>query len=444
MIIIIWLSLTILWIVIDICRYIRYVINYKKFNEPVKHRDTNHENIKILLKDLDENTDMFEILIKDLFFNKMEIEDVNYDDVCLSIFEMVGEFNEYRDEIKKLVKRFQLKMRKQKRNVFTSPHRSLRVKSQKHDIKSWFNILPIYMLTRSINIYVSTYMLFLGYKHKTCDNGLKIWYSPYKKEYGTPIVFFHGSVGGLTVQYFALKYFYFKHNIIFPEIPGISFLDADDKPPALSEIIDNVNDFLQYYAKEQMTDSEINNDPDKLKINLLGHSLGTILCASYINKYPKNIDTFFCVEGQIFFHRIMKVCTELNRELKEIPQEDLISVPLFHRDLYVQYFLIKRFTMDYTMLYDMSSEDKKKIKIYMYHAENDSRLLIQPQIEYAKRKNIQIKYHLFPGNLPHGAFVLNQNMRNYVLNDIYNIYDQQFFRSDKDLIKEQKNATGEA
>ena len=60
-----------------------------------------------------------------------------------------------------------------------------------------------------------------------------------------------------------------------------------DRPPPISEIIDNVHEFiLEHYIDK---DAPYVIDSSKLKINLMGHSLGCTLCSAYVNKYPKHI-----------------------------------------------------------------------------------------------------------------------------------------------------------
>ncbi|VBB17773.1 hypothetical protein YASMINEVIRUS_236 [Yasminevirus sp. GU-2018] len=417
-----WLASLLIWLVIDLYRYIRYIMVYRRLNGDQKHRDTNHENIKKLLQDLRNYPDIFEDLVRDFFFNRVRLEDMNFDDVCISLFEMTGEHEQYRDTIKKTVKRFQLYQRKKGRNVFTSDQHHARVRHYKHDLSAWFNILPMYIATRAVNMIVEVYMRILGYKYYRFKSGLKIWYSKYDSKRGTPLIFFHASVGGVSVQYSVLGHFHSNHNIIMPEIPGVSFLDTHDRPPPISEIIENVHEFLLNHYIEKK--SEYFVDSSKLKVNLMGHSLGCSVCSAYINKYPKNIDSFFCVEGQIFFPRAIRLSEDFYAKLEEIPTEDLISVPLFHRDLYVQYFIIKRLTIDSTMLFDLSSEDKKHIKIHMYHVKDDRRILIRPQLEYATRKKINIVYHLFDGDYSHGSFVLNKKIRNYIIGNIQRVYDE--------------------
>lgn len=409
------------WIVIDIFRYIKYTQTYHRLNRGDDKRDTNEKNIRKMLDDLKNHPDIFESLILDIFLNRIRLEDMNRDEVCDALFEMIGENENYREEIGKLVKRFQIIKRKEGIKIFTNnSHHKKRLRYQKHELVSWFNILPIYLLTQIVRIIVSIYMHIIRYKsYKINHNGLKIWYTQFDPNKGTPLVFFHPSVGGVSLQFTILNHLRKNYNIIMPEIPGIAFIDNYDKPPSLSEIINNVHDFIltKYFETH-------NIDESKLKINIMGHSLGCTICGAYINMYPKNINNFFCIEGQIFFPRAFRLIEDFESKIEDIPTEDLITVPLLHRDLYVQYFIFKRVTLDYTMIFDLEEEDMKHIKIHMYHIKNDRRILIRPQLEYALKKNIQITYHLFDGNYSHGSFVLNKTIRNYIINNIRKIYDE--------------------
>lgn len=412
-------KLLLIWIIIDIYRYARYRSMYIKLNENNhEHRDTNHKNIRELLNDLKQYPDILTDLIHDLFFNKITMEDMNFDEVCMSLFEMIGEHNEYYTDIVKLLEEYKYLSITKDKNVFGGKYKHERIKHNKHEIKCWFTILPIYLITRCINACVFVYMKILGFNCYIHENGLKIWHNTYDINKGDPIVFFHASVGGITVQIASISHLYNNYNIIMPEIPGVAFFDTKDtkdRPLAISEIIDTVQEFLleQYYDKINI---EKNN-----KINLMGHSLGCTICSAYINRHPQYISNFFCIEGQIFFPRALRISEDFVSKIEDIPLEDLITVPLFHRDLYVQYFIIKRLTIDSTMIYNMNDE-KSHIKIHMYHVKDDRRILIEEQLEYASRKNIQLEYHIFDGDYLHGSFAMNKKIRNYVMKDIKNIY----------------------
>jgi pimeloyl-ACP methyl ester carboxylesterase len=378
--------------------------------------EINHQNLKQLFSDLEKYPDMLEATLRDMYLQKVELSDMNFNDVCETLYSITGENEIYKNDIKRVIKKYQLKERKKGRDVLVGTTHN-KIISRETPIHSWFTTLPVYIVTRSFGMAVGIYMMALGFKYTICKkSGVKIWYNKYNKNKGVPLVFFHASVGGVSLQCTIMKYYNDNHNIILPEIPGVSFLDVKDKPPSPCQIIDDVHNFI---TNIYVCDGS-NVDLATLKINLMGHSLGTILCSTYINRYPKYICNFFCVEGHIFPTRVLRIYSDFYVDVGKIPKEDLITVPFFHRDLYVQYF-IRRLNPDTVFLFDMNG-DKKHIKIHMYHIRSDRRLLINPQLEYAKRKNIKVSFHLFDGDYYHGSFVFNNNIKKYVIEDIQKIY----------------------
>jgi len=261
---------------------------YRQLNGDVGNRDINHDNIRKLLKDLDRYPDVFEDMIEDIFFGQVSIKDVNFGDLCTSLYEMIGEQEQYRNLIKKIVKRYQIKKRENGEVLFTGTKHYPRVKFYKHDIKSWFIPLPIYLFTKTLNVVASVYMRIIGYTYCYTKTGIRIWYNKYSPKNGVPLLFFHGSVGGIAI-YSPIFGILCKHyNVIIPELPGISFLDVIERPLNVSEIIEDVRTFMI----QQYND---NNEyyVHKLKLNLMGHSLGSVICSAYINSHPEDVASFF-------------------------------------------------------------------------------------------------------------------------------------------------------
>lgn len=407
-----------LWLIIDIYRYVKYRQLYTKLNKENYDKPNNKKNIDKLINDLDTYPEFLEDLIKNIYYSKVRFEDMNFNDVCKAIYILTGEDPNNIERIKKIVKKYQIKIKKeQNRNIFKSEDNHPRIRDKNYKINAWFAMLPCYLLTRGINKLVHIYMRILGYKCVDHNNGIKIWYTNYDPKKGTPILFYHASVGGVVLQFTLLKHYYDNHNMIMPEIPGISFIDIKDSPPSIDDIIETTHKFI--------SDKYFINNLNKNKINLMGHSIGNTICCGIINKYPELIDNFFCIEGQLFFHGAVKIYSDFEKQLKELSYEDLISVPFFHRDLYVQYFLMKKMTGD-SFIYDLNDENNKHIKIHMFHIKSDNKIQIMPQIEYAKKKKIPLKYHIIEGEYPHGAFVLNSYVKNYVLEKIQDVYDNIF------------------
>lgn len=196
-----------------------------------------------------------------------------------------------------------------------------------------------------------------------------------------------------------------------PEVPGISFTENYNIPPSIDQIVQDVFSFTNNYT-------QIN------QINLMGHSLGNSFCVAFINKYPTYVNNFFCIEGQIFFNRGLKIYANLQSDIADIPYKDILSIPFFYRNLFVQYYFIKQVSLDTCCIYDLAEPHNQHIKIHMFHAKMDDKILIFPQINYANKKNIPIRYHIFEGNYPHGSFVLNNTFKKYVMTKIKETYDK--------------------
>lgn len=405
------------WAIIDIYRYIKYTHMHKKLSHSSEIiRETNHDNIKFLLNDLKTHSDIFENTVKDIFYNKLSLEEMNFDEVCIALFDLIGNHEQYRDEIKQLVKYHQLKQRKNNRDIFNN-HNSCHSRiDSKSKIYSWFIILPILLLTKIAYYAVFCYMKFyMKFNNMKLNNGIDIWFNNYDPKKGKPLVFFHASSGGITILAPALRNLNQNYNIIMPEIPCLSFMNNMNKPPLMSEIIDSVHTFIKKNYKSNHID----------QINLMGHSIGTAFCCGYINKYPKFIDSFFSIEGQIVFPSSLKISHSFSKNINELPTDQILTIPFFDRNMHVQYYFMKHLTMD-LLLFDLDSEDKKHIRIFMYHVKNDKRVSIDHQLNYLERKKFPIKYHIFNGDYCHGSFALNNNIRSYILNDIKNNCNNDF------------------
>lgn len=423
-----WTWMILLWCLVEIYRYISYIITHRRLKVSQRAPSID-KNLKIMFEDLEKTPELLESHLRDIYYQSVEPEDMNFTDVCEVIFGHIGEDESYKHTIKRVLKKYQLLRRQEGRNVLCGDRRYKMV-TKDTEIISWFKILPVYIIIRGFATVIELYMRYLGFRIHMCKSGVRIWYNMYNKKKGIPLVFFHASVGGVSLQFTVMKHYCDNYNVILPEIPGVSFLDTDDKPPDSDQIVDDVHEFIMNHY----TDTDMRKiDVDKLKINVMGHSLGSLICNTYVNRYPNHINNIFCIEGQLFFTRCLRIYSDFHIDLRSLPVEDLITVPLFHRDLYVQYFF-QTINMANTFLFDMSGE-KSHIKIHMYHIKNDRRILIDPQLEYAKRKSIKIAYHLFDGDFCHGAFILNNTVKRYIIDDIQRVYSEQNHH-DIDIFKE--------
>lgn len=260
-------------------------------------------------------------------------------------------------------------------------------------------------------------MTYLRYNKFITKSGIAIWYNDYHEKRKQPLLFLHAAVGGVSVQFPLLQYFNSNYNIIMPEIPGLSFTDPIDTPLYIHEIVNELNDFIRsvyinkYYIRS-----------DDFKINLMGHSLGNSICCGLINMYPYLINDFYCIEGQIFFPQCLSTYKDFYTNVKNLSFYDYSTVLFLHRDIYAQYFLNKCLSFDLCFIYNLENE-RKHINVYMFHLTMDKKIKIEPQINYAKLKNIPITFELFDESLAHGSFVTSTNFRNKIINKINSIYN---------------------
>jgi pimeloyl-ACP methyl ester carboxylesterase len=405
-----WKIILCIWFVIDIIRYIKYCKLYNKLvNYITESNNVIEPNIIKFLKDI-KNREIFEKKIKDMYFSKVELEDMYYDDVCDGLYDIIDRNPKYINNIKNIVKSHQVKWRKKGRDVFKGNKVNKRFNFKRNKIKSWFHILPLFLILNIYDKCVKKYMKILGYKCKIVNN-IHIWYSEYEKSKGKPLLFFHSSVGGITIYLSLLKTLHKNYNIIMPEIPGISFMGTD-KPPM--NIIDISNSVVNF-TKEYMDDNK--------KINIMGHSLGNLLCSTIVNLYPEIVNNFFCIEGQIFIAGCIRIFSYFELSILETELKNIFRYILFYRNIFLQYYLTNCISIDSCFIYDLKENNNKNIKIHMFHFENDELIKIKPQLKYANYKGIPINYHLFKGDYSHGSFIFSRNIINYITDNIKKIYD---------------------
>ena len=413
--------LIIIWFIIDLIRYFYYIKSCDIINNYTFTRTLNHTNIVKMLEDMKKYPDVLKNTIEHIFYSSVRLEDMNFSDVCNSLLNLVNNDKQYIDTIGIMVSDLQ-KYEKQvnNRSIFMGNTYHKRMYNNYTDIKSWFFILPLYLLTTFLRILIHRYMICIGYKQCTTKNGIKIWYSDYDAIKGDIVVFFHSSLGGTVTQYNLLWYFFKEYNIIMPEIPGISFiwLQKSHYPPTIDNITDDVNDFIGTYYKNSDTE-QYNISPPK--VNIIGHSIGSTICSAYLNKYPNNIDNFFCIEGQIFFNGSVKVYELFNSDLSKLDFFEMLSVPLFHRYLYTQFFIHRYIHPDKCCIYDLNEDNNKHIKIHMFHVNNDTTVYIKPQIDYAFNKKIPVSYYITQSDNKHGSFVTDRQYQNKTIRIIHKI-----------------------
>jgi hypothetical protein len=426
------LFVIILFIIYEISQYIEYN-DMKETMRNIKKKETNKETINKIMEDLDNYPDLFMKNVEDYFDGNNESNGKNISDMVSHLMGDGSHCGKYKEE---MINKIHNMRKLQHYHNISNPV----INSALNDIhnckdneeygknedsysKSMFLMTPILLIFSTYAISVELYMLSHSFTFEEFE-GLKIWHNGYNPKKGKPLLFYHCSIGGVSVYKNMVKYLGKHYNIIMPEIICLSFHCRNNiKRPSMLEIMENVNEFI--YGKKYKYIG---------KINLMGHSFGVLLCSRMINHHPEKIDNLFCVEGQLFYHgsfNIFKTFHDENYSFGSLGE--ILSLFFFDRNINVQYYMRNIISAN-DFIYDLENE-RSHIKVQVFHMKNDRRIPIDTQIEYSLVKKIIIKYHIFrdekmfggghsanKNSHMHGEFITNSIMQKYVLSELRNIY----------------------
>lgn len=424
-----YVLLIICYLIIEFVRYVRYLKIYRMLNDigrydssaPTAARkyhskdfDGSKDNYSLLLTDLENHPDLITDNLCDLYMGHTDPQNMNYDDACECLYDMTERDPTHIAQIKRVLKNYIKYQKKNKVSVLKSKNHIPRLELRRSDIKAWFKPLPLYLAITIYDALVFWYMRNLGLKSYSF-RGMDIWTNGYDPKKGNPLVFFHASIGGITLQIAAIQKYMDSYNLVMPNIPGMNFYDSGKVPLSLYGVADRALAFMQTEYSSKFTYGD-------RSIDVMGHSLGNNFCCGIINRHPNIVNRFFCVEGQIFFHRSLKVYTEFEIDALNLPITEILSYPLLHRDLYAQFFIQRLVKADEAFLYEVSHNGPY---IYMFHTETDKKFLINAQLKYADIKELPLIYHVFKSrsSKSHGSFILDKNFREYVYSQMVKIVD---------------------
>jgi len=395
-----------IWIVIEIIRYIRYRIVCDVLN---KIKNPNGENqLDHNMKKYFEDMVMYPELCWNNFKyidNGYDLSNIHYDSFCEYLHYLTSYSPKYVEIIKRAVK------------VVTKYYESIDVRildpklaktSDKtfgqtsgqtlgsnfvkliNELRCSYQIIPIDFLKTLYRMVINIWMSWIGYKCRIYPNRMVIWYIPHDPLKKSPLLFY--SIDPINPN---LLYGLTNYNIIIPEIPDIRLFQFET-PLSIGEIVDTTMDFLKYNyvdsEKMDEVDSKLSKkfepqEPNDLKINIMGYGLGNNVCCSLINRYSTYVNNFISIEGQIFTN------SGLNRMSGS-------------KDLFVQYFSKRLVRIDEGFIYDLSQYPH--IKIQMFFLEHHTVEKINSQIEYARKKQIPIKYFIFVTKSLMNIYVMNE------------------------------------
>ena len=406
-----YLIFFLLYVVAELIGIVRYLLTYIRLNSKFNGGDKiKGLYVKEFLKDMKElDYDLLDF--EGLFYNKIKSKDMRKDKVIQCLSEMVNNGKYDPKVIKRIeshVSHVENKHSVNFRNVNLHVSNK-RIKWNRMPIKSWYTPLALQFAKSCVRAYVDYKLEHYGYELTELRKGYTIWTNGFDKSKGKPIVFFHCSVGGLIFYNHILKNFGSQYNLILPEVPGMSWRNYTDDPPQMSEMVDMVVDFIDNNKKYA------NNKVDTFSV--AGHSFGCNVAASMVNRHEDRVENLMIIEGSVFFPGTIKNYHEFDRDIwdyAEIPINDLITVPLFYRDLYTQYYFMRSFVVLENMLFGLTSlENDSNRKIHFVYSGSDRKIDHESQLKYINMKNIQCSYSIFEGRT-HGAFNFDTKMQSHV------------------------------
>jgi proline iminopeptidase len=140
--------------------------------------------------------------------------------------------------------------------------------------------------------------------HETVVNGVRLWYRVAGKERGTPVVFLHGGPGqgSQTFAKFAGPHLERSQRMVYLDQRGSGRSEKHwAKAYSLDLMVDDLEKLRRLWGVE--------------KIDLVGHSFGTVLALEYAARYPQHVSHLVLTGAVVDFPAAMDLqCARLERE----------------------------------------------------------------------------------------------------------------------------------
>lgn len=402
------------YILLEATNYIKYCVQYAKLNNFIDNKNIDHEKICIgastitldTLNHIKNITNQF----MDLFFHNTNIDKISYEnalsEITHSLYYPINTKHINNIHTKHIINKIE-SINSIKLNVTNT------IQSKNNNLITWYTPLPIIIL-KYILAYISRKNLKkLGFTKITLENKINLWIRSSNLS-NNAIIFFHASLGGLLVYNDFFKNLSLDKTIILPEIPGVAYGNDLFIPPTIYEISRCVTEHIK------------NNNYKK--IDLIGHSFGCNFVSCIINRFPEiNIDKTIIIEGFVFLPRISYIYKFFNdnglygliKAIKYKNYGELLSIPFFYRDLYLQFYMKRCIKASENILLGNTSYENNSKNIYVIFSKNDSKIFVDEVINYIKSKKYNYNIKVFE-NKKHGDFAFCENMQKYVLNILKN------------------------
>jgi pimeloyl-ACP methyl ester carboxylesterase len=270
-----------------------------------------------------------------------------------------------------------------------------------------------------IKIHTDRYLKKNNFIKMVCNNGLIIWYKIGLTKPNHANIFIHSSIGGLSIYKNFINKLSDKigdtYTTILLEIPGISFGNNIYIPPTIYSITQYLVSFIKL--------NKINN------INIMGHSFGCNVVSCLINRFYKDLrdngillNKTILIEGLVFLPRLMNIYKFFNENsftmvtdiIKRGNYRDLVSIPFFYRDLYLQFYMQRCLSLTDSTLVGLTEYEQLDNKIHLILSEDDDKIIVNDLVYYLQSKRYKCDIKIFD-NVRHGDFAFDERMQDHAI-----------------------------
>lgn len=392
--------------------YVMYKIKknnvQKSFNIIKKHNTSEMRLAKInslkyrYFDDQLHHNSQLKISLEELFYRKLPLEKIPRDNLAESINYQLNNGNFSVDDID-IIDNFLSKVEKKLDIEIGSNYENVDYKYIKwghENISAVYKPLPLTCAMYLMRKYSDLYYYHHGFRKINFDN-VDIWDNCVDDD--NPIILMHCSIGGnMFYKQFVRKLLENNRRVIIPEVRSISWRNTD----SISIMDDICSDIKKYIDTNHV------NYP-----TLICHSFGCNLGCNFINCFNPKIKKIIFIEGGIFLPRIMNIYTYFNMswsELFSLPADDIITIPFFIKEMGCQYYFKRNMWLDRSLLNGFTDVEKNG-NIHIVLAENDTKVITKPIVDYIISKKMPYTYKVFE-NERHASFIHNHAIQNHVVN----------------------------
>jgi hypothetical protein len=423
----IWIVLFSTYVTLESLNYIRYLFQYKSLNDFRNVDDGDKlltENKVLILKnDIQNHLKNVPSQVTDLFYDQTTYDKISkkilHDNMCKTFY--YPHHDDLTEDHGQLIHELIESCENENNIKFSDSHVSTEsLNWSENKIKSWYRPIFVTLLMKTIKLYTDYFLVRNKFVKISYPNGMNLWHRDGTVNKSTVTIFIHASIGGLVIYKDFIKKLKDTDSIILLEIPGIAFGNDIFFPPTIYSMAKLLTDHLKINKFE--------------KINMIGHSFGCNFVSCVINRFyddlKKNnieINKTILIEGLVFIPRLMNIFKYFNKNsfltaiemIREGYISDLLSIPFFYRNLYLQFYMQRCLSFTDSVLLGMTEYEQMNNKIHILLSGNDNKVILDDVVHYLNSKEYKGIVKIFD-NRRHGDFAFDNDMQNYVIDILHN------------------------